>query len=271
MSMSDQELGPGRRVPDLEMPPIEPVHCGITLATIVAFGLYSSLTLEMNCDVVILLHEAGRLLDGARLYVDIMEFNPPLIIYLNLPVVATSRILGVSPQILFPIFVFALALWSLGLCHRLRSCRPAGLDQVALLVLATVLLVLVGGMFGQREHLLLILILPYAFAAAIISDGGKVPRALGLGTGVMAGIGFALKPYFLPAFLAVEIYLACRRGPWVWCRAQALAVWACFSGYAAAVLVLTPEYLPFVWSIRDNYGELPSVRESVLRAILLDY
>ncbi len=235
------------------MPLVEPVHCGILFAIIAAFGLYQAVTLEPNCDVVMLLHEAGRLLDGARLYVDIMEINPPLIIYLNLPVAAAARIIGVSPQALFAVFAFALVLCSLALCNRLRSCLPAGLGQAAILLLAFVLLVVVGGMFGQREHLMLTLILPYAFAAAIISDGGKVPRALACGTGVMAGIGFALKPYFLPAFLGVELYLAARRGPGLWGRAQALAVWVCFFAYAAVVLALTPEYLPYAWSIRDAY------------------
>jgi hypothetical protein len=109
-------------------------------------------------------------------------------------------------------------------------------------------------MFGQREHLMLTLILPYAFAAAIISDGGKVPRGLACATGVMAGIGFALKPYFMPAFLGVELYLAARRGRVIWGRAQAVAVWVFLLAYAAVVLVITPEYLPFVWSIRDTYG-----------------
>jgi hypothetical protein len=254
MCRSHQDPGASRRAPDLDVSLVGPIHCGALFAAIAALGLYQALTLAVNCDVVVLLHEAGRLLDGARLYVDIMEINPPLIIYLNLPVVVTSRVLGVSPQILLPIFVFALTLCSLGLCHRLRSCLPAGLGQAALLLVAFVLLVLVGGMFGQREHLLLILILPYAFAAAILSDGGKVPRALACGTGVMAGIGFALKPHFLPAFLAVELYLAARRGPRILCRAQALAAWAFFSAYAAALLVLTPEYLPFAWSIRDVYA-----------------
>ena len=136
------------------------------------------------------------------------------------------------------------------LCHRLRSCLPTGLGQAALLLLAFVLLVLVGGMFGQREHLMLMLILPYAFAAAIISEGEQVPRALALLTGIMAGVGFALKPYFVPAFLGLEIYLACRRGPG---SVQGPGLGRdIFSGYASAVLVLTPEYLPFVWNIRET-------------------
>src|SRR4051812_34801008 len=145
MSIFKQIPGAERRVPDLEVPLVEPVHCGILFAFIAASGLYLALTMEPNCDVVILLHEAVRLLDGARLYVDIMEVNPPLIIYLNLPVAATARIIGVSPQALFPFFAFALILCSLALCNRLRSCLPAGLGQAAILLLAFVLLVVVGG------------------------------------------------------------------------------------------------------------------------------
>ncbi len=253
MNMVDKNPDPGHRVPDFELPLVAPVHGAILFAIIAAFGLYQALTLEVNCDVVILLHEAGRLLDGARLYVDIMEINPPLIVYMNLPVAAAARVIGGSQQALFPIFAFALILCSLALCNRLRSCLPAGLGQAAMLLLAFVLLVVVGGMFGQREHLMLALILPYAFAAASIADGGKIPRALACGTGVMAGIGFALKPYFLPAFLGVELYLALRRGRAVWVRPQALGAWVFFVAYAMVLLVVTPEYLPFIWSFRNTY------------------
>ena len=253
MTNSGEASGSRRHVPDLELPLIRPVPFGILIAVIAAFGLYQVLVLPPNCDNVVLMHEAGRVLDGSRLYVDIMEVNPPLIIYLNVPVVLTSRIIGVSPLSMFPIYVFALVLSSLALCHRLRTCLPAGLGQVAVLIVASVLLVFAGPIFGEREHLMLTLILPYAFAAAIISDGGKVPRALGCVTGVMAGIGFSIKPFFLPAFLAVELYLAVRRGPRVWGRAQGLAVWACFGAYATTILLHTPEYFPFAWSVREVY------------------
>jgi hypothetical protein len=112
---------------------------------------------------------------------------------------------------------------------------------------------------------MLTLILPYAFAAAIIADGGTVNRVLACGTGIMAAVGFALKPYFLLAFLAVECYLAARRGPRVWGRAQALAVWAFFFLYAAMVLVFTPEYLPFAWSVRGAYRSYHPHGEDLMR------
>ena len=253
MSGDHPEPDPSPQRTGLDAPLIGPGAYGVLLAVIIASGLAQALTLAPTCDVVVLLHEAGRLMDGARLYVDLMEVNPPLIVYLNLPVAAMARVLGISPPSLLPIFVFALAIGSLGLCHRLRSCLPTGLGQVALLIASTTLLVFVGGMFGQREHLMLILILPYAFSAAILADGGPVPRGLGTVTGLMAGVGFAIKPHFVPAFLAVELYLGARRGFKVWGRAQAVAAWGCLFTYAAAVLALTPEYLPYAWSLRDVY------------------
>jgi hypothetical protein len=253
MMNSDETSGSGRRLPDLRPPLLRPVPFGILIAVIAAFGLYLVLALPPNCDNVVLLHEAGRLLDGSRLYVDIKEVNPPLIIYLNVPVVLTSRLIGVSPSTVLPIFVLALIGCSLALCNRLRDCLPAGLGQVAVLIVASVLLVFAGPIFGEREHLMSALILPYAFAAATIADGGRVSRPLALFSGVMAGIGFSIKPFYVPAFLAVELYLAVRRGPGVWVRAQALAVWACFCSYGAVILLITPEYLPFAWSLREAY------------------
>ena len=44
-----------------------------------------------------LLYAAARMLDGATLYVDLVEVNPPLIVWLNAIPVALSRALALSP------------------------------------------------------------------------------------------------------------------------------------------------------------------------------
>jgi hypothetical protein len=59
----------------------------------------------------------------------------------------------------------------------------------------------------------------------------------------MAGVGFALKPFFVPAALAVELILAARRGPRVWIRPQALAMAAVVFVYGVCLLAFTPQYL----------------------------
>ena len=73
----------------------------------------------------------------------------------------------------------------------------------------------------------------------------------------MAGVGFALKPFFLPAGLAVELILAARRGPKVWFRPQALAMAVVVLVYPALLLILTPQYLDVARRFAPLYPAQP--------------
>ena len=55
----------------------------------------------MNLDVAWLLYAARRVMDGAKLYVDIYEINPPLAVYFDFPAVGIARLVG-WPEI--PVF-----------------------------------------------------------------------------------------------------------------------------------------------------------------------
>src|SRR5208283_133848 len=55
----------------------------------------------LNPDGSCLLNEAERVLDGAVLYSDIVELNPPLIVWLNLLPVLAARLLGCSQVLAF--------------------------------------------------------------------------------------------------------------------------------------------------------------------------
>ncbi len=248
------------------------------LAGIGACGAYQALVLPTNFDVAWYLYAAGRVLDGARLYVDIVEVNPPLILALSMTVEAVARLLGIPALVLFPLVVLGLIAVSLALCARLTATLlPAGLGRVAILAQAYFLLVHVRPMFGQREHLLLILILPYLHAAAERARGGTLSRPLGIGTGLLAGVGFGLKPFFLPTFAAVELYLLSRRGGRIAMRDQALAVVGVLLLYAGAVVVLTPEYFPLaracarIYRAYQPYGALlgPSSWRLVIVAVAI--
>jgi hypothetical protein len=54
-------------------------------------GAGAELASVARSDIAFLLYAAGRVLDGARLYLDVVEINPPLIIALNLPAVLLAR------------------------------------------------------------------------------------------------------------------------------------------------------------------------------------
>ena len=212
----------------------------------------------LNHDVAWLLYVAGRVLDGAKLYEDVVENNPPLIIWLSLPPVLLAHALGISAILAFRLLVLALLGFSLTLSGWvLRRALPERVvaRRGLLLLLLFILLPLVGDDFGQKEHLMLALLLPYLLAASARAMGrpleGRIPWLLG----VLAGVGIALKPYFVPLWLAVEGALAwIRRGERVWLRPEGAGVVLVGAVYGGALVGLTPEYLDLARRMRQAYA-----------------
>ena len=209
-------------------------------------------------DVAFLLYAAERVLSGARLYVDVVEINPPLIIGLNVPAVVFGRIFNVPAALVYRSCVLLLVVTSLGvsaaLLKRLLARSPA-LRRGALLLAALVLLPMAEVDFGEREHLMLALFLPYAWLVALRARGLTVPAGLAALLGLLVGIGVALKPHFLLAWLGLEIY---RRGTvarrLIAPTPESTAVMGVLLAYAVFVLLATPEYLTLAAELAPAYS-----------------
>lgn len=229
---------------------------------LVVFLLGISLAAEFRSyarpDTGILLDAAARVLDGARLYVDVVEINPPLIIALNMVAVLSARLLDVSDILAYRLWVAAVLVGSLFLAGwLLRRVLPGEtvLRRVFVLLLAFALFPLAGQDFGEREHLVLALLVPYLLLATARRLGQDVARMPAIGIGVLAGVAFALKPHFLLLWLAVEVYL--RAGRRVSPRGmlpESLAIAALLASYGVAVLTLAPQYLELVHLLAGPYG-----------------
>jgi hypothetical protein len=211
-----------------------------------------------NHDVAWLLHAAGRVCAGERLYVDVIETNPPLIVWLSLAPICLARSAGISEILALRLLVLIVVGCSLLLADRvLRQTFPDRLADRRLFLLAGLfaLLPMSGYDFGQREHLMFALVLPYVLMVAGRAD--RVPMVGGLPwiVGMFAGTGFALKPHFAMLWVALEGYLALTvRGARTWLRPEALAVAAMGSAYALAILLITPDYLDLVRWARPVYA-----------------
>jgi hypothetical protein len=232
----------------------------LTSAAIVAFSLGVELRRVIPSDTGFLLYVAGRVLDGARLYVDIIEINPPLIVGLNLPVVLASRALGVPDILVYQLAVAALLLACIGLTGRvLGYLFPAGDARPRrwiLLLITLVLFLLSGAYFGEREHLVLALVSPYLVLVAVRAVKQWLPGWDAAAVGVLAGLGFALKPHFLLLFAAVEGYLLVRRrGTAGAARPETLAACGVLLAYGVAVLLVTPSYVSMVRLLGGTYLE----------------
>ncbi len=210
-----------------------------------ALGIVGELRSPINGDVAWLLHVAGGMLDGGRLYVDFLETNPPLIVWLQLPIVGVARVAGISPVVAYRVFVVALMLASLAACVRILSAslRKDDIARSTLpLAVAVVLLALPGPFFGQREHLALALVLPYLMAASALADGALIGRGAQTALGAAAAVGFALKPPFLLVWVAVLIYSRWRRGGMPF-RAMDFTIAGGVAVYGLMVVLLNPELI----------------------------
>lgn len=227
----------------------------ILLALAGACGFASCFLYTINHDVSYMLHVAGRLLQGATLYVDVPEINPPLIVWLNVPIAWAALRSGLPAELLFRIAVLALALVSLswsGSFVRRAAREDSAKETWSAWIGAGIgaVLLLPGYDFGQREHIALLCILPYLAEAGSRVSGRPASAGSQIGVAVVAVLGLGLKPYFLFAPLFVESYAAWRT------RRLALgclvAVPLLFV-YAGAVLLLTPAYFDMVRLLASGY------------------
>jgi hypothetical protein len=209
-------------------------------------------------DIGFLLDAAARLLDGAKLYVDVVEINPPLIIALNVPPVLLGRVLGVSNILLYRLGVIlvlgAALLLSWRALGRALAGRSAAVRDCLLVVLVAALFPLAGQDFGEREHLLLALVLPYLFSTAGRLEDRGPSRAEAVVLGSLTGVALALKPQFLPLWLASEWCLWRRAPRRTAFRPESAVIAGLLAVYGMAVLILTPQYLRMVALLGPLYG-----------------
>lgn len=244
-------LGAGER-----LPPKARAY-GILALCLALFGLgaFYIRLLPANHDVAWLLYAAGEVLGGSELYVDVIEVNPPLVMYVMVAIKGVSALTGLGELLALRVIVLALigvTLW-LGWLN-LRQAVPSGLSATIVFLVSIFLLVpWVEYHFGQREHLTIVLVLPYLYAATASSCGRALPRGRALLTGLLAGVGFALKPFFLPVWLGVEGYLALRRAPAIWKRSENYAIIAFGLGYGLSILLFAFAYIEVAQWARSVY------------------
>lgn len=217
----------------------------LSLVLIAAFGLALQLNAYPNHDVAWVLWGTREMLEGAVFGRDIIEPNPPLAWYLAMPSTWIAAQSGVPVAAAFQLAVAGFALASVTSFDRILRLESVGkaASHLPTLVAGMFIFVLVGRDFGQREHLMLIAVLPYLALVAARCRGKSVSSAAAITIGISAGLGFALKPYFLAVPLLIEgtALLLVRR--WTFTlRPEVLALGATVGLYAVSI-VLQPDYL----------------------------
>jgi hypothetical protein len=178
------------------------------------------------------------LLEGQRPYVDFVDLNPPLIMYLNIVPVFLSAVFGGHPLLVFQLCVVGLAGVSAcamrGVMRRRFSAEGAGLILVAWVLFSIHVYLRVE--FGEREHLFALVLGPYFILRALRwgdSEGDGVGVWAAAAIGIAAGIGASLKPHFVMVALAPEIWwIVSRRSARPLIKPETVGFFAAVAAYA---------------------------------------
>jgi hypothetical protein len=231
----------------------------LTLALFVTGAAMAALR-HTDVDVAWLLTLGDKLLASQRPYIDMFETNPPMSILLYLPAVIAGRGLGVAPEILVNVLVLLAIAASLALSGRALS-QSIG-DRVKLWKLAAagafVLTVLPTGVFAEREHIVVIAILPFLAVVIARSQAQGATKPPGALVAVIAGLGcgvaMAIKPHFALVAGGALLVSAWRMrsirpliAPEVWAASLVVGL------YALAIVLFFPAFLTFLPIIRDTY------------------
>lgn len=192
------------------MLPVDSFARAGTLA-VVAFALVARSLSWLNPDTSALLTFAEKWLDGTDPYAVFNEINPPASILLYVPDVLVGRILGLSPEVILTGSLFVGTVASLWLTARI-VCRALFLTVSQCWILApfacAIFLLLPQDVFGEREHIAVITMLPLLALYAARVSGKPDEGWVGLIAGVGAGLAIVIKPYFALALLLPFTYAA---------------------------------------------------------------
>ncbi len=221
---------------------------------LIAYILAGILVVELliNHDSASYLAFAQLILFDRRDYENIYEINTPLIVYISMIPVWLSNVSGISEITLFIVMVGLLALVSMHLCWKLSQqlCISTRQEWMAAALIVTIMLIMptLQDSYGQREHLLIIFILPYLFQLIADLRGMPHTRRQRITTALFAAIGFAIKPHFILIFAAAECARALvKRNFWTLFRFEAWIISLIFLGYHAYLIIAYRDYMLTIW------------------------
>ena len=156
----------------------------LTGAAVLSFLIMSGYNI-VDYDAAALTWAAQRMLHGAVFGRDILEVNPPLCALIYMPAVIIGDLINLE---------WGVRIWMLLLVLASISCLWQTADKSLRVPVITVVLLFTTlafpNYFAEREQIVFLLCAPYV-------AGFTADRRWAILSGVMAGIGFMMKPYFL--------------------------------------------------------------------------
>ncbi|MCL4677529.1 MAG: hypothetical protein KJ017_02935 [Alphaproteobacteria bacterium] len=169
----------------------------------------------VNGNVAWLLIAAGRMIEGQPLVQAIYETNPPLTILLYAPHILVMKTFGLPPEIGPLLVTLAMLLLSLiasaATLNRFHGLNHA--ERTTFLLAQTAALTSLSAIyFMDREHLMLMALIPFFLAQIALTEKIALPRALLWPIMICGTIAVLIKPQYglIPAALLLHRLIAHR-------------------------------------------------------------
>jgi hypothetical protein len=231
----------------------------LVLALLFAAALWLRQVVAANTDVSWLLTAADKVMSGGRLYVDVIETNPPAAVLAYMPALWLAKALGVRAEIVVDGLVFAAIFASLVIVAKILKPSAVVLNDMPRWPLAwlgfAVLAILPAQTFGQREHIAVIVLLPMLAVTAQRMQQEMPPLRAVLVAGLGAAVALSFKPQFAIG-LGCAVAASCvhARNWRLVLTPENLLTAALAALYLAGTVVLYPEYVTVILPLlRDVY------------------
>ncbi len=163
-------------------------------------------TFKLNVDSIWILHCANEMLNGATLYIDKIDVNPPLIFLYSTIAIKLSDITNLSSESSYITLVLVLIFSSIYLIYNIIKNHYTNKKiRFLLYSLLFILTISTTSNFGEREHIFIIFVLPYIFMQ-IYKDKIHFSRKTLIYISIFAALGFNLKPHFFILFFSIELF-----------------------------------------------------------------
>ncbi len=191
------------------------------------------------------MHQTKKMLAGAVPYVDFIDTNPPLINLLFTLPIFLAHVTDMELYVALNIFAVLMGCLSLFVSAKLLAGKPKRAAIISSLALALFSLSFLYQLFADREYLMVTLITPLLVLYSPLVTRNDIAPRWRTTAALMAGVGFCLKPYALPIYIAAMAYrLIISESPRaIWREAEHYLIIAIGVLYIAIVWIFFREYI----------------------------
>lgn len=238
----------------------------------------------LQWDVAWLLAESKMLLAGGHYGKEFFDPNPPMILYLYFPIIGLAKytFLNLIEATRVYTLLVGIISWLISLLYidKIFASHENLKKNLVLAAIALAYFILPTYQFAQREHFVIMLSTPYILSVIAIMQNRPIKsRGWRCGVGVLAGIGFSIKPFFLLIPIITECYVLIVGSRFLrfknislFFRTENIALLMTVVLYFLSIYLVTPSYytlvLPFVSHFYMGYAAVP--RWDLLSAYWVD-